>query len=220
MVDEPNRITIVTHKPGVWVWVIPFSTGVTSLGFVGTPDFFKDIPGNNEEVLRSLIESEPYLAERFRNVEMVFPPRVLESWSSTTDKFYGDGFVLTGNVTEFLDPIFSSGVTLATISSQTAAHLVIRKLNGEEINWEKEYMEPVMQGVNTFRSYVNAWYEGTLDTIFFAENQVPEIKNMICSVLAGYVWDQSNPYVKHHLNSLQGLARKIEYRDSLEKKPS
>ena len=26
MVDEPNRITIIVHKPGVWVWVIPFST--------------------------------------------------------------------------------------------------------------------------------------------------------------------------------------------------
>ena len=93
---------------------------------------------------------------------MVFQPRILESWSATTDKFYGEGFVLTGNVTEFLDPIFSSGVTLATVSSQRAAHLVIRTLNGETVDWEKEYMEPVMQGVNTFRSYVMNWYDGTL----------------------------------------------------------
>ncbi|WP_336515400.1 NAD(P)/FAD-dependent oxidoreductase [Pollutibacter soli] len=220
MSDEPNRITIVTHKPGVWVWVIPFSTGITSLGFVGTPDFFKTFDGNDEQVYRALIESEPYLAERFRDVELVFSPRVLESWSSTTDKFYGNGFVLTGNVTEFLDPIFSSGVTLATISSQNAAHLVIKKLKGENVNWEKEYMEPVMQGVNTFRSYVTSWYDGTLDTIFFAEKQVPEIKNMICSVLAGYVWDTTNPYVKNHIQALQVLARKIEYRDMMEKKTS
>jgi flavin-dependent dehydrogenase len=213
MDDEPNRITIVTHKPGVWVWVIPFSNGVTSLGFVGSPDFFKPIEGNDEQQLRTLIESEPYLKERFRDVEMVFPPRVLESWSTTTDKFYGEGFVLTGNVTEFLDPIFSSGVTLATISSQTAAHLVIKKLKGENVDWEKEYMEPVMQGVNTFRSYVMAWYDGTLDKIFFAQNQQPAIKNMICSVLAGYVWDESNPYVKNHKTALQKLARTIELRD-------
>ena len=80
---------------------------------------------------------------------------------------------LTGNVTEFLDPVFSSGVTLATVSSQMAANLVIRKLNGENVDWDKEYTEPMMQGVNTFRSYVMAWYEGTLDTIFFADNQDP-----------------------------------------------
>ena len=207
--DEPNRITIVVHRPGVWIWVIPFSNGITSLGFVGNPEFFKQYEGNDEQQLRTLIASEPYLSERFKDVALVFAPKVLESWSTTTDKFYGDGFVLTGNVTEFLDPVFSSGVTLATVSSQMAAHLVIRKLNGESIDWEKEYMQPVMQGVNTFRSYVMAWYEGTLDTIFFAEKQNLEIKNMICSVLAGYVWDKTNPYVKEHDTALTKLARLI-----------
>lgn len=209
MADEPNRITIVVHKPGIWVWVIPFSNGITSLGFVGNPEFFKQYSGTDEEQLRALIKSEPYLADRFEDAAFVFEPKVLESWSSTTDKFYGEGFVLTGNVTEFLDPIFSSGVTLATVSSQNAAHLVIKKLKGEEVDWEKEYMEPVMQGVNTFRSYVLAWYEGTLDTIFFADKQNLEIKNMICSVLAGYVWDTSNPYVKEHDTALKKLARLI-----------
>jgi len=216
MADEPNRITIVVHKPGVWVWIIPFSSGVTSLGFVGDPNFFKDFIGSEEEQLRAIIATEPYLAERFKDVTMAFSPRVLESWSSTTDRFYGDGFVLTGNVTEFLDPIFSSGVTLATVSSQTAAHLVIRKLKGETIDWDTEYTQQMMQGINTFRSYVMAWYEGTLDTIFFSEKQDNTIKNQICSVLAGYVWDTTNLYVKDHNTALQKLARLIE----LEKKYS
>ncbi|KIC95149.1 NAD(P)/FAD-dependent oxidoreductase [Flavihumibacter solisilvae] len=215
-VHEPNRITIVTHKPGVWIWVIPFSSGITSVGYVGDPSFFKDYEGNNTEVYDQLIESQPYLADRFRGAEKMFETRVLESWSSTTDKFYGDGFVLTGNVTEFLDPIFSSGVTLATVSSQNAAHLVIKKLKGEEVNWEKEYMEPVMQGVNTFRTYVNCWYDGTLDTIFFAKKQVLEYKKMICSVLAGYVWDLENPFVKRHLHEVKKLARVIEMKQALE----
>jgi flavin-dependent dehydrogenase len=210
--DEPNRITIVVHKPGVWIWIIPFSNGITSLGFVGDPAFFKEYEGNTEKQLRTLIATQPYISKRFENVEFVFEPRVLESWSTTTNTFHGEGFVLTGNVTEFLDPIFSSGVTLATVSSQMAANLVIRKLNGEEVDWEKEYTEQMMQGVNTFRSYVMAWYEGTLDTIFFAEKQVPEIKNMICSVLAGYVWDKSNPYVKDHDTALLRLSRLIGLR--------
>src|ERR1700744_609103 len=42
MADEPNRITIIVHKPGVWIWVIPFSNGVTSVGFVGDPSFFEE----------------------------------------------------------------------------------------------------------------------------------------------------------------------------------
>ncbi len=218
MSDEPNRITIVVHKPGVWIWIIPFATGVTSLGFVGDPSFFDNYPGTTQEQFRSMIADEPYLKERFQDVELLFEPRVLESWSSTTDRFFGEGFVLTGNVTEFLDPVFSSGVTLATVSSQIAGKLVVEKLNGRDIDWENEYMKIMMQGVDTFRSYVMAWYEGTLDTIFFADNQDLLIKSQICSVLAGYVWDVSNPYVKNHRTGLHRLASMITYRDSIQSK--
>jgi len=214
MSDEPNRITIVVHKPAVWIWIIPFTGGVTSLGFVGFPEFFEQYTGTPEEQLRKMIADEPYLAERFDRVEFLFEPRSLQSWSGTTDRFYGDGFVLTGNVTEFLDPVFSSGVTLATVSSQIAGKLVIEKLKGRNIDWDNEYMKPMMQGVDTFRSYVMAWYEGTLDTIFFADNQDEVIKSQICSVLAGYVWDLENPYVKNHQTALQRLASMISYRDS------
>ncbi len=215
--DEPNRITIVVHKKAVWIWIIPFSSGITSLGFVADPEFFDQYKGTEEEQLRALIASEPYLKDRFKDVEFVFPPKILQSWSTTADKFYGDGFVLTGNVTEFLDPVFSSGVTLATVSSQLAGNLVIKKLKGETIDWENEYTQPMMQGVNTFRSYIESWYDGTLDSIFFADDQDLHIKSQICSVLAGYVWDLNNPYVKNHHNALYKLSSLIEYRDSLKK---
>jgi flavin-dependent dehydrogenase len=217
--DEPNRITIVVHKPAVWIWIIPFSTGVTSLGFVGDPSFFAAYPGNTDEQMRAMIRNEPYLKERFKEIEFLFESRVLESWSSTTDRFYGEGFVLTGNVTEFLDPIFSSGVTLATVSSQIAGKLVVEKLNGRSIDWENEYMKIMMQGVDTFRSYVMAWYQGTLDTIFFSDQQDPLIKSQVCSVLAGYVWDLENPYVKNHKTGLRRLASIIYQRDNINSNP-
>lgn len=230
MSDEPNRITIVVHKPGVWIWVIPFSNGATSVGFVGEPSFFDDAAASNgasvagstggaganttEAQMRALIASQPYIAERMEGVEFLWQPRTIQSWSSTTDRFSGNGYVLTGNVTEFLDPVFSSGVTLATVSSQMAAHLVIKTLRGENVDWNAEYAEPMMQGVNTFRTYVNTWYEGTLDTIFFADDQDPLIKSQICSVLAGYVWDMSNPYVKNHETALYKLEQLIKFRDA------
>ncbi len=210
MANEPNRITIISHEKGVWVWCIPFSNGITSLGFVGHHNYFERFEGTQEQQYRAMIASNIHLKERFEDVDLIFEPRNLEAWSATCDKFYGDGFVLTGNVTEFLDPMFSSGVTLASVSSQNAAKLVIRKLKGEVVDWDKEYMQPVMQGVNTFRTYVMAWYEGTLHNIFFAENPNIEAKNMICSVLAGYVWDMDNPYVKDHAKAVKQLSRLIE----------
>jgi len=213
--DEPNRIIAVIYAPGTWVWIIPFSTGTTSMGFVGSHDFFNNIPGDLTQQYKTLIDGNAYLKKRFGDVPFVFEPRKLEAWSATTDTFYGKGFVLTGNVTEFLDPIFSSGVMFATVSSNMASKLVIRKLAGEKVDWDKEYSEKIRQGVDVFRSYVMAWYDGTLDKIFFSKNPDPQIKKQICSVLAGYVWDQNNPYVKNHQAALTRLAKLIDLQEKV-----
>ena len=212
--DEPNRIIIVSYAPGVWAWVIPFSNGNTSLGFVGSHEFFKNYSGASAEQFEKLINGNTYLKKRFENCSRIFEPRVLESWSSSSSSFHGKGFVLTGNVTEFLDPIFSSGVMFAVVSSQLASKLVIRKLKGETIDWVNEYEKIVNEGVDTFRSYVVNWYDGTLEKIFFAANPDPLIKKQITSILGGYVWDQTNAYVRDHQTILKKLARKIEMRDA------
>ncbi len=216
---EPNRITIVLHRPDVWIWIIPFSNGNTSVGFVVDQSFFEKFTGCDAEKMRALIASEPELSERFKDGEFIFEPRTIEGWSMSTSTFFGDGFVLTGNVTEFLDPVFSSGVTLATVSSQLAAKLVIRQLNGEPINWQQEYTDVMMQGVDTFRSYVNGWYDGSLQEIFFAKKPNPAIQEQICSVLAGYVWDTTNPYVRNHKRALKILANVLRIEEAAMKNP-
>jgi flavin-dependent dehydrogenase len=212
--DEPNRITIVLHRRNVWIWIIPFSNGVTSVGFVGDISFFEQFPGDTNAQMRALIDSEPELKTRFHNGEFIFDARTIESWSMSTNTFFGKGFVLTGNVTEFLDPVFSSGVTLATVSSHLAGTLVCRHLQGENVDWQTEYTDHMMQGVNTFRSYVMGWYDGSLQDIFFAYKPNPEIQRQICSVLAGYVWDTTNPYVKNHERVLQTLAQVLKIEEA------
>jgi flavin-dependent dehydrogenase len=214
--EEPNRIIVVIYEPGVWVWIIPFSSGITSLGFVGGFDFFNKYAGNLTEQYRKLIDGNPYLKERFGDLDLIFEPRKLEAWSTTTEKFFGKGYVLTGNVTEFLDPIFSSGVMFATVSSHLASKLVIKKLSGDFVNWQQAYTTVIQQGVDTFRTYVMSWYDGTLEKIFFAKNPDLEIKRQICSVLAGYVWDQNNPFVRDHERAVKRLAKLIDIQNRLE----
>lgn len=216
--QEPNRITVYVYNPTTWVWCIPFSNGITSLGFVGFPEFFNNLQGSPDEKLRSLVSSHPELNQRFGDCDMAFEPKEIKGWSATTDKFYGKGFVLTGNVTEFLDPMFSSGVTLASVSAQNAAHLVIKKLKDEEVDWEAEYMQPCMQGVNVFRTFVMGWYDGDLHTIFFSKNQNQDMRKQICSVLAGYVWDDTNPFVKNHTKQVKTLANFIRQTQAPEAK--
>lgn len=213
--EEPNRIVIYVHTDDCWIWTIPFNNGLTSLGFVSDSSFFENHKGTPEEMLRAMIAKEPALAERFEQSEFAFEPKTLQNWSVTTDAFFGKGFVLTGNVTEFLDPVFSSGVTLATVSSELAAKLVVKHLKGEAVDWQKEYYEPMMQGIDVFRTYVDAWYDGTLFKVFFADQKNETFKAQICSVLAGYVWDLDNPFVKNHEKSLNTLVKFLDQQNAL-----
>ena len=208
--QQPDRIHVIVQQLQTWIWLIPFSDGTTSVGFVSNPDYFEGLHGSTEEQMRTLIEREPMIRERFADVEFLFEPRFLSGWSVTTEKFYGDGYVLTGNVTEFLDPVFSSGVTLAAVSSSLAANLVVKMMNGGEVDWDMDYMVPMEEGVDVFRTYVNAWYNGDLQKIFFSNRIEESIKAQICSVLAGYVWDYSNPFVRKHKERVEGLAKMIE----------
>jgi flavin-dependent dehydrogenase len=162
--------------------------------------------------MRQIVAKDDTLKDRFREAEMVFTPRTIEGYAISTKQLYGPGFVLCGNATEFLDPIFSSGVTFAMESGNKAAKLVCDTLNNKAVDWQTQYTDHMMQGINTFRSYVAAWYSGDLHDIFFSDNPDLEFKKQICSVLAGYVWDLENPFVKRHEKALKSLAKLIRHR--------
>jgi flavin-dependent dehydrogenase len=107
---------------------------------------------------------------------------------------HGPGFALLGNAAEFLDPVFSSGVTIAMKSASLAADLLDKQFKGERVDWQVQFAEALNYGVETFRSFVTGWYDGSLQDVIFYQKQDPAIRRMICSVLAGYVWDETNPY--------------------------
>jgi flavin-dependent dehydrogenase len=203
---DGNRITVVVHEQRTWIWIIPFSNGNTSVGFVADPEFYANTSENPTERMRQIINKDPHTKERFGDAEMVFEPKSIEGYAISTKQLFGDGFVLCGNATEFLDPVFSSGVTFAMESGNKAAKLVCKHLKGNAVDWQTEYTDYMMQGINTFRTYVASWYNGDLHDIFFFDNQDPEIKKQICSVLAGYVWDLENPFVKRHDRAVKSLA--------------
>ncbi len=203
---DQNRIWIVTLSSGAWAWVIPFSDGNTSFGVVGPLECFKHYPKEPLGCLRAVIAGDPNF-ERLRNTEFVFEPRTLGGYSCSVKSVHGPGFALVGNATEFLDPVFSSGVTLALESANRASKTLIRQLNGEAVDWEQDYAAYLRRGVDVFRTYVSAWYDGSLPEIFYGTRTSEPIKRMICSVLAGYAWDLGNPFVAEHERKVAQLAR-------------
>jgi flavin-dependent dehydrogenase len=199
-----------------WIWAIPFSDGSTSVGIVGDREKIEELAENNGEKYKKFICEFEDLNGRFVNSELKWEPKHILGYSVGVKQMFGDGFVLSGNSTEFLDPIFSSGVTFATASGLLSAKLTHKYLQGENVDWKTEYEDVVQGGINVFRSYVTGWYSGDFQTIVFAKYIDNEIKNQICSVLAGYVWDQSNPFVKKHDTILATLAKVIKMKESVQ----
>ena len=211
--ENPTQISFEILETDLWLWVIPFHNGNTSLGFVGNKKYFNEFleeGAEATEAFHNMFDRSIKFKNRFKGREFLWEPKVHKDYMRSSEKFFGDRFVLTGNTTEFLDPVFSSGVAFATESGLTAAKLVERELNGEKIDWQKEYVEHLEYGIDVFRTYVKEWYTGDLQKIFFHVNINPLMKKQLTSVLAGYVWDKTNPFVRKHKTIINTLAQVVD----------
>lgn len=209
---DRNKILITVHPQhcDVWFWTIPFSNGRCSLGVVAEREFFAKYPGGETEQLQAIVSETPSLAKLLAKAVWDTPAREIVGYSANVKSLYGQHFALLGNAGEFLDPVFSSGVTIAFKSASLAAACLARQFAGETVDWQRDYADALKAGVNTFRAYVEAWYTGSFQNIIFHEPQSPEIKRMISSILAGYAWDTANPYVaepKRRLAVLEEICR-------------
>ncbi|WP_058543755.1 NAD(P)/FAD-dependent oxidoreductase [Pseudomonas fluorescens] len=211
-IDAPafdrEKILITTHpsKRDVWFWTIPFSGGRCSVGVVAAAEHFAGRTDDLDACLRGFIDETPSLAGVLQNAVWDTPARTIGGYSANVKTLHGQGFALLGNAAEFLDPVFSSGVTIAMRSASMAAAVLHRQLQGESVDWQREFAEPLKRGVDTFRCYVEGWYAGTFqDVIFYTEGSA-DIRRMISSILAGYAWDSLNPFVSEPKRRLRMLS--------------
>jgi flavin-dependent dehydrogenase len=189
------RVTVHPRYDDVWFWLIPFSHGRTSIGVVAAKEYLDRYPGPPDQKLRTLVAEDRGLASLLADAVWDTPVRELHGYAANVRSMYGPGFALLGNAAEFLDPVFSSGVTIAMRSASMAAAVLHRQFSGETVDWKTEFEEPLRKGVDCFRAYVEAWYDGRFQKVVFSKGQTPDIRRMISSVLAGYAWDEKNPFV-------------------------
>jgi len=205
---EREKILITTHPihRDIWFWTIPFSNGRCSVGVVAAAEHFEGRMENLDECLRGFIAETPSLAGVLNNAVWDTPARTIGGYSANVKTLHGPGFALLGNAAEFLDPVFSSGVTIAMRSASMAAGVLHRQLQGEHVDWQTEFAVPLKRGVDTFRCYVEGWYAGTFQDVIYHEGGSPDIRRMISSILAGYAWDERNPFVAEPKRRLRMLS--------------
>ncbi|MTI11025.1 FAD-dependent oxidoreductase [Rhodospirillaceae bacterium RKSG073] len=203
---DRNKILISVHEKdaNIWSWLIPFSNNVSSIGIVMPTDKSADNSQSNAEILWQGISGMTELKNLLSDAKEIRSVSKITGYSANVRQLAGERFALLGNAAEFLDPVFSSGVTIAMKSADLAVDAYLKQKQESKIDWTQEYVRPLMVGVDCFREFVSSWYDGRLQRIIKqSPNTDNDIKRMITSILAGYAWDQENAFVRrpaHYIN--------------------
>ena len=218
ILDDPEfdreKILITVHEkdPRAWYWLIPFADGRASFGVVAEEDFFEKygFDGSSDydvaALQRRILADDEALSQVLRNAKFDTPVRTLVGYSADVKHLAQRNYALLGNAGEFLDPVFSSGVTIALKSSSMIVPLVEQYIKGENIDWMEQYEKPLRAGIQVFRAYVEAWYTGEFQNVVFSNHQENNVRSMIASLLAGYAWDHTNPIYKNAKKRLSTIA--------------
>ncbi len=72
---------------------------------------------SNDTALQDIINQDPSLTRVLKNAVFDEEINTITGYSANVKSLYGKGYALLGNAGEFLDPVFSSGVTIAMKSA-------------------------------------------------------------------------------------------------------
>lgn len=196
---DRNKILVSINPdyPQIWYWLIPLADGMSSMGVVGPDEEIEAAGANAEERLNHLLPFAKRMHEVLKDATIARPAGEIVGFAANVKSLTGPSYALLGNAAEFLDPVFSSGVTIAMKSASLAANLIDRQFRGGDVDWEKGFVEELKPGVEMFRACVAAWYDGSLQRIIFDRPMGEQaVTEHLTAALAGYAWDKENPLVR------------------------
>jgi halogenation protein CepH len=164
---EPNSGNIFSVAfPSGWFWYIPLSPDLTSVGAVVKREMAVKVQGDPEEAFAALIAECPEISELLRDAERATEQpydqlRVRKDYSYDRTSMWSPGMVLIGDAACFIDPVFSSGVHLATYSGLLAARSINSVLAGtaEEKRCFDEFEARYRREFGLFRDFLMAFYD-------------------------------------------------------------
>jgi halogenation protein CepH len=154
-----------------WFWYIPLSDTLTSVGAVVSRDVAKLMQDGHEQAFDTFVKACPliaeYLAPAKRVTEGIYGEyRVRKDFSYCNTRFWQPGLVLIGDAACFVDPVFSSGVHLATYSALLAARSINTCLKGDvsENACFSEFENRYRREFGNFYQFLSAFYDMHQDT--------------------------------------------------------
>jgi halogenation protein CepH len=149
-----------------WFWYIPLSPALTSVGAVVRRELASKIQGDPEEALTALIAECPMISDYLRDAKRVTEGqygelRVRKDYSYANTRFWRPGMALVGDAACFVDPIFSSGVHLATYGALLAARSInsILARTVDEDTAFREFEQRYRREFGVYYEFLVAFYD-------------------------------------------------------------
>jgi flavin-dependent dehydrogenase len=184
--EDAGNISIYPAADG-WVWVIPLSNGITSIGLVCGPSTLRNRGGDNEGFLRRTLLSNAQLARRMTDARIVGNLTATGNYSYQCTAWAGPRWVMVGDAAAFVDPVFSSGVHLALQSAMNAATLVHRALEepARERAMQRRYVGKQRAAVGRISWFIERFNTPAMWRLFSSPKNRWRLEETVISVLAG-----------------------------------
>lgn len=181
--------TILMCREG-WFWLIGLNESKTSVGFVTRPAFVKEIDAAPDRVLQWALARCPVGRRRMRDAVGPATNDVLADFSYTCKPHAGPGYFLVGDAGCFLDPIFSTGVTLAMMGGREAALRAIDILQSraQPDAARRAYCGYVEGSTAIFWSLIRNYYRHSFRELFMNGQGPLQVHKAVISILAGQVF--------------------------------
>jgi FADH2 O2-dependent halogenase len=194
-----------------WVWQIPITDTITSVGVVTQKKNFSGSKQEREEFFWSCLESRPELARQLRAARQLRPLKDEGDYSYAMKALCGDGFVLVGDAARFVDPIFSTGVSIALNSARFASRDIVAA--AERGRFRKDdfatFEQTMRRGMANWYRFIAAYYR--LNVLFTAFVTDPEHRLDVLKLLQGDVYDDDTPPV---LTRMREVIEQVEADES------
>ncbi|MFF8773600.1 NAD(P)/FAD-dependent oxidoreductase [Kitasatospora sp. NPDC015120] len=178
-----------------WVWQIPISETVTSIGVVTQKHRFAEANMDREKFFWSFVESRPDLYEALQKTEQVTPLKVEGDYSYAMSQICGDRYVLLGDAARFVDPIFSSGVSVALNSARLACKDILKAVEADDFSkgMFADYERQLRNGTRNWYEFIAVYYR--LNILFTTYVADPRYRLDVLRLLQGDLYDEEEPEV-------------------------
>ncbi|HEV8442325.1 MAG TPA: NAD(P)/FAD-dependent oxidoreductase [Steroidobacteraceae bacterium] len=183
-----GNISIYRFHQG-WIWLIPLSDDITSIGAVLLPEHLKQRTGPLEEFLMSILRSVPALQARMANAKLHGNLEATGNYSYECREHCGRRWIMAGDSSAFVDPVFSSGVYLAMHGAQRVAELIDQVLDGaRERPLQRAYVREMRAGIKEFTWFIVRFTTPALAWLFANPRNVLRVEEAMVSMLSGHVF--------------------------------